>query len=125
MTPQIIENTPVNQSFWTDVELNFVQTYMEETNANYELTIPMPVLRSYVQIVQKLNSPGNCTFVDGEKSPAFNLLKRHIMRHLNVEDADLTTFVGILNTFNFSSVLKIMLTENMKTFMHNFFIANC
>ena len=32
---ELTTNTPENQAFWKEIEFNFVQTYTEETDANY------------------------------------------------------------------------------------------
>jgi len=38
---EIIEDTLENQTFWKDIEYNFVQTYLEETDISYTFVIPL------------------------------------------------------------------------------------
>lgn len=57
---ELITSTPVNQKFWTEVEFNFVQTFTEETEADYTFKIELDVLRSYFECVAVLNNDGLC-----------------------------------------------------------------
>ena len=57
----LIRASADNQKFWTEVELNFVQTYTEETESDYTFKIPLDILKTYFEVIAYLNHDGLCT----------------------------------------------------------------
>jgi hypothetical protein len=57
---ELMVNTAENAAFWKEVENNFVQSYLFDTDNNYDFKIPCWVLKSYFQCVAYLNKDGLC-----------------------------------------------------------------
>jgi hypothetical protein len=79
------------------VELNFVQTFLEETDSSYHYTIPVGILKQYMQCMQNLNGEGQCSFAANSETPMIHLVKRHFLRYGTIDKEDIGYFIKIIH----------------------------
>ena len=58
----LIKKTEDNQAFWRELELNFVQRFQEDTEADFNFKIPLDILSNYFSIIKNLNGTEQCQF---------------------------------------------------------------
>lgn len=105
---ELITNSPQNQKFWTEVEYNFVQTYTEDTEADYNFKIDLDILKSYFECVAILNNEGLCTLANSTSIPMLHIMKRNFLRHKELEAEDIKHYLTIVDCLVKSKALRII-----------------
>lgn len=82
---EVTAKSEENQAFWRELELNFVQRYQEETDADFNFKVPLGILASYFSVARNLNGPEQCLFPSNTASPVYPLLKRNFLRYSEFE----------------------------------------
>ncbi len=120
----MIKNTPDNQKFWTEVELNFVQTYTEETESDYNFKIPLDILKTYYEVCTYLNNEGLCTIATNTSVPMVHIMKRNFLRYKELQPEEIKNYLTIIECLVKSKSFRNIFDQQVKDRIVHFFNDN-
>lgn len=119
------KNTEDNQAFWKGLELNFIQRYLEETDADFAFKIPLDILENYFLTIRYLNGTNQSQFPSNLQSPFLPLLKRNFLRYHDFQTPqEVTMYTSMIFSLSQSKTLRYISDEQVKSRIYTFFLQN-
>lgn len=120
----MIRASPDNQKFWTEVEFNFVQTYTEETESDYNFKIPLDILKTYFEVCNQLNQDGLCTIATSTQVPMVHILKRNFLRHKELQTDEIKNYLVIVECMVKAKSFRHIFDQQVRDRVVDFFNEN-